>query len=181
MKITVLLTTVILVLSCKNITKSELNSNNTITEELIFNEENRFKLVINALVLLDDVFEVYFYELGEDTFNSQDFVSINVKGLTLSQDIVFELPRKVYPERLRLDFGKFRGQKEIKLNKISMVYGHKYYDFTKSEIKNEFKPSKFLDFNKQSFIIITKEIAGRYDPYFYTKRLSNIVNYLLED
>jgi hypothetical protein len=167
----------LLTYSCKE-DKKDLKED---IKEEIAKEEPILKVKINAKVLVDDVFEVYYYESGMQTFHPEDFVFTKVYGDTLFQDIIFELPEKIYPERLRLDFGKRQNQKEIILNTISLSYGEKIYDFNKEEIENEFKPSKFIDFNKETRVIRTKEIDGKYDPYFYTKKVSNIVNYLLED
>tara|TARA_R110002073_G_scaffold56835_15_gene144551 strand:- start:18726 stop:19268 length:543 start_codon:yes stop_codon:yes gene_type:complete len=150
-------------------------------EEEATTEEPTLKVKINAKVLVDDVFEVYYYETGQQTFHHEDFVFTKVDGDSLFQDIVFELPEITYPERLRLDLGKNTNQKEIELRAITLSYGEKEYNFSKEEIENEFKPSKFIDFNKETRIIKMKEINGKYDPYFYSPKVSNIVNYLLED
>jgi len=143
--------------------------------------DHKIKVVVNATVLEDDVFEVYYYEHGQETFHPLDFVSSSVIGDSMPQDIVFELPKLIYPERIRLDFGKNKNQKNIKLNALKLVCDSKEYIFGKDEISNSLKPSKFIEFSKENQIITPKEIEGRYDPYFYTKNISNIINYLLED
>lgn len=152
--------------------------NDTITIDRI---DCKITVVINATVLENDVFEVYYYENGQETFHSLDFVYSSVIGGPIPQDIIFELPELIYPERIRLDFGKNKNQKNIKLNALKLVCNSKEYVFGKTEIRNELHPSKFIDFDKENNIIKTKEIEGRYDPYFYTKNISNIINYLLED
>ena len=148
---------------------------------IISKTDYRIKVTINATVLENDVFEVYYYELGQETFHPLDFASTAVVGGLNPQDIVFELPELVYPERIRLDFGKNKNQKNIELNALKLACNSKEYVFGTNEIINELKPSKFIDFDKENFIIETKEVEGRYDPYFYTKNISNIINYLLED
>ncbi len=173
MKNILLITLLILLASCGKEKRKEI--------EEINEKENKLKVVINAKVLENDVFEVYFYESGDETFNSKDYVFTKVEGMGENQNIVFNIPDNIYPERLRLDFGKIKTQKPIELNTIKLVFNSKEYIFDKEEIINEFKPSRFIDFDKESFVIKTKEIKGRYDPYFYTKKLNNIINYLLED
>lgn len=175
----------LLIASCadnkkKKIKEDKDNENSSIEEVSEVKEEN-LKVIINAKVLIDDVFEVYFYEVGEETFHSKDFVSSRVTGKLENQDITFILPDRTYPERLRLDFGKNEAQKLILLNSIKITYNKREYLFENQEIATEFKASKFIDFDKEKFIIKTKPIDGRYDPYFYTKKVTNIVNYLLED
>ena len=148
---------------------------------IIDRTDRKIKVVVNATVLENDVFEVYYYEHGQEAFHPLDFISTAVVGGSNPQDIVFELPELVYPERIRLDFGKNKNQKNIELNVLKLASNSKEYVFGTNEIINELKPSKFIDFDKDNFIIETKEVEGRYDPYFYTKNISNIINYLLED
>ena len=136
---------------------------------------------INMIVPKEDVFEVYYFEKGQDGFSSSNYVFKTIKGDPAPQDIYFELPEGVYPERLRLDFGKRRDQGEMKLNFIGLFYNQKEYVFSKSEIIKGFKPSKFMDFTTENMTLTTKIVDGRYDPYLYSMRVSNIVNYLLED
>ncbi len=136
---------------------------------------------INAIVPIDDVFEVYYFDPGQDGFSPRDFVFARVKGDTIPQDIFFELPEGVYPERLRLDFGKREDQGLMKLNTIGLYFNQKEYIFSKSEIIMEFKPSKFLEFDTENMTLNTKIVDGRYDPYLYSKKVNNIVNFLLED
>ena len=136
---------------------------------------------INAIVPKDDVFEVYYFEAGQEKFDSQDYIGVRVKGSPSPQDIKFILPPDIYPERLRLDFGKRTDQGVMKLNSVSLFYGEKNYNFSRSELVKEFKPSKYMSFNTRSMSLETEEIEGRYDPYLYSKKVNNIVNFLVED
>jgi hypothetical protein len=136
---------------------------------------------INAIVPKDDVFEVYYYEPGQTGFNAKDYVFARVKGSSEPQDIYFELPEAIYPERLRLDFGKRQDQGQMSLNLIRLFFNDKDYEFSKSEIVKEFRPSKYLIFDTDEMTLSPQPSDGRYDPYLYTKKVNNIVNYLLED
>lgn len=136
---------------------------------------------LNVVVPRDDVFEVYYFQQGQDGFSPGDYVSKNIKGSPMPQDVFFELPEGVYPERLRLDFGKREDQGPMKLASIGLFYNQKEYVFTKSEILKGFKPSKFMDLDTDDLTLTTRAIDSRYDPYLYSMRVSNIVNYLLED
>ena len=98
-----------------------------------------------------------------------------------AQDILFDLPENMYPERLRLDLGKNVNQDPIKLNSVTLIWNDKKYEFSKEELKNDLRPSKFVIFDKERLIVKTVEVNGRYDPYFYTMNLNNIVDFLLED
>lgn len=149
-----------------------------IQEEL---EMSGIGVYMNVIVPENDVFEVYYFQPGQETFSPKDYVSKRIKGNPMPQDIFFELPEGVYPERLRLDFGKQEDQSQMKLNYIGLFYNEKEYVFSRSEIIKGFKPSKFIELDKDNLTFTTMAIDGRYDPYFYSMRVTNIVNYLLED
>lgn len=166
----------IIMISCKN--NSEKKSSSISEKE---SKDSSLQVIIKAEVLKDDVFEVYYYEKGDKTFTSYDFVSSTIEGKPTKQEIVFKLPDDIYPERLRLDFGKNSNQDKIKLYGISLSYDDKTYAFSEEEIKNKITPSKFIDFDSDKKVIRTRSINGKYDPYFYTFKVSNIINYLLED
>ena len=53
---------------------------------IISKTDYRIKVTINATVLENDVFEVYYYELGQETFHPLDFVSTAVVGGLNPQD-----------------------------------------------------------------------------------------------
>lgn len=173
-----LIIVLLLVVSCKSETKKEVNKNQP---ENIIDQNDYLIVTINAMVLEDDVFEVYYHSKKDKTFKSKNFVTAIVKGKKEPQNIVFSIPKNIYPERLRLDFGKNRNQKLIELNEVKLGYNMKEYIFSEFELKNELKPSKFIQFNKDKLLIQTKQIDEKYDPYFYTMKVSNIIDYLLED
>ena len=144
-------------------------------------ESPHLKVVLDILAEKDDVFEVYYYEPGEKTFTSNKFVFARVNGSENAQEVSFDLPSDVFPERLRLDFGKNGQQNDMKFLGVKLVYGDKEYRFSQEEMANQFKPSKFLLFDPSNNNVKTMSINGRYDPYFYTMKVNNIVNFLMED
>lgn len=145
------------------------------------NEENHLMVVLEVKVKEDDVFEIYYYESGEKTFSPHKFVDTKISGKESIQQVSFDLPQGIVPERLRLDFGKNSNQKEMMFLGAKLVYGDKEYRFSQEEITDQFKPSKFILFDPENNKIKTMGINGRYDPYFYTMKVGNIVNYLMED
>lgn len=146
-------------------------------------KEVNLECIINARVTVDDVFEVYFYEEGDLTFHPQDFVEAKVLGSLEPQEIKFTLPEHIIPLRIRLDVGKNINQEEITLHSVKLVYDDKEYIFTNDLLVNGFKPSKYITINKteRNIKFNTQELEGKYDPYFYSPKISNIVNYLMED
>ena len=67
MKTLTLLLSFLIILSC-----GYGKTNNKTTSKII---QNKIKVIINAKVLENDVFEVYYYESGQETFHPLDFVS----------------------------------------------------------------------------------------------------------
>ena len=140
-----------------------------------------FQIQINAKVLEDDVFEVYYFENGQDGFLANQFVESNVVGTNEFQNILFDLPIEIYPERIRLDFGKNIKQKKIELNYIKINFKDKTYEFTQEQLKNKLAPSKFINFDRENLILEPKVIDQRYDPYLYSFNINGIIDFLLED
>lgn len=173
--ITVLL--VIIFVGCKQ-GKNEYKQKESTISDL---DNLKLELLLEVKVPKDDVFEVYYYESGEKTFSSENFVFNRVKGSEKIQILKFEIPKNVYPERLRLDFGKNISQKKMIFVGAILKYGNKEYIFSDLEINEQFKPSKFMLFDPETREIITQKINNKYDPYFYTMKVNGIVNYLLED
>lgn len=168
---------ILLVVACGQFSKQK-------NKEILFPERVNMTGIgvhLNLIVPEDDIFEVYYFEPGEEGFSPRDFVFKKIKGNEMPQDIYFELPEGVFPERLRLDIGKREDQGQIKLNSIGLFYNEKEYVFSEDEIIKGFKPSKFIMFDTDNMTFTTKVVDGRYDPYFYSMRVTNIVNYLLED
>jgi len=176
-KIILFVCSMVIIVSCKNDRKNDSSIESTIEKE----EMHSIEVYIDAIVPKDDVFEVYFYEYGAKEFKGHDFVYARVEGSTEVQTIGFTLPKYIYPERLRLDFGKNLNQGVIKWKNLRIQFGDKFYDFSKDELGSQFFPSKFINFDAETLTIQTKEIEGRYDPYFYTVKLNNLINYLIED
>ncbi|WP_127136068.1 hypothetical protein [Flagellimonas oceanensis] len=165
------------IIGCKQEPKTEKSTEDSTQ----IKESPNLKVVLEVLTKKDDVFEVYYYEPGEKTFSSNKFVFARVNGSMNVQEVTFNLPSDVFPERLRLDFGKNEQQDEMKFLGAKLVYGDKEYKFSQEEMANQFKPSKFLLYDPSNNNIKTMSINGRYDPYFYTMKVNNIVNFLMED
>lgn len=167
----------IVCVSCKQ-GKNEYKKNESTIGDL---DNLKLELLLEVKVPKDDVFELYYYEPGEKTFSSENFVYNRVEGSEKIQTLKFEIPNNVYPERFRLDFGKNIDQEKMILVTATLKYGDKEYVFSDLEINEQFKPSKFMLFDPETREIITQKINNKYDPYFYTMKVNGIVNYLLEN
>ena len=163
----------IIALSCKEDSKKNVEAD--IIKEVVPKETPTLNVIMNAIVIQDDVFEVYFYEEGQERFDSKDFVPVKVKGSDKAQDIIFKLPEYVEPIRLRIDIGRSTKQKDIKLNDVKLTYKDNSYVFDGEKFSKMFKHNKFVDFNQEDLIIKTKVIDGKYDPYFLSHSIGGVV------
>ncbi|WP_350293395.1 hypothetical protein [uncultured Croceitalea sp.] len=161
--------------------KKGKRENQTISPQIEQFKQAKLELIIEVIVQQDDVFELYYYEQGEKTFSSQNFVYNRINGKNEVQEITFVIPVGIYPERLRIDLGKNNEQEEMFFNGAKLIFGKKEYVFSKEEINEQFKPSKFMLFDPITRSIKTQSINNRYDPYFYTMKVNSIVDYLMED
>lgn len=105
---------VVAFLGCKNNKKSETEKPQVMN--------NSFKLSLNALVLNDDSFHVYYTEDGSINFTEENSIWKEFKGNSNPQQIEFSLPEDVYPTQLRIDFGLNKDQQDIKLESIVLEY-----------------------------------------------------------
>jgi hypothetical protein len=64
----------------------------------------------------------------------------------------------------------------MKFKSVKLSFGNKEYLSTKDKIVNDLKPSEFIDFDNENFIIKIKDIDDRYNPYFYTMKIVNTIN-----
>jgi len=161
--------------------KEGKRTNTTQDEGLTNSNKTKLELVLQVIVPKDDVFEVYYHEPEEKTFTSKNYVFKEIKGGSEIQEVSFTIPDNIYPERLRIDLGKNIDQGEMIFKSARFIFGEKEYVFSEEEIKNQFKPSKFMLFDPKTRKIKTQRINNKYDPYFYTMKVNGIVDYLMED
>lgn len=101
--------------SCKNDQKNE-------NQEDIKKPKNNVSIVLNAVVLENDTFHVYYNEDGSEKFNEENSIWLEFKGKKTPQNIVFELPEDVLPSNLRIDFGINKEQKDIEIKSFKINY-----------------------------------------------------------
>ncbi len=155
--------------SCKNDSKEATSEGTDTKKEEV--KTNQIKITMNALVLKDDSFQVYYRDTDSpEPFDEKKSLYAVFKGSPTAQDIVFALPEDELPSYFRLDYGINKEQSEIIINNIKIEYLGKSFVINKNEIANyiSFNPGT-LKFNKEKGSItpfVSKD--GTYDPMSFT-------------
>jgi len=153
--------------SCKKDSKTAVESS---TNENIVKEKNIFTIIINAIVIKDDSFQVYYKDEEQQPFEEKRSVYAVFKGSNAPQDIVFNIPENVVPNYIRFDYGINKEQSEIIVNNIKICYLGKTFEIKSNELANFISFNEgTLKFNKEKGSIspfISKD--GSYDPMSYT-------------
>jgi hypothetical protein len=149
--------------SCKN---EENKSNESILEkEIETKKDSLFTIVLNATILKDDSFQIYYKSNNEEVFDEKNSLFTEFKGSDKPQDIVFKLPFGVIPDYIRMDFGTNKNQSEIKVNSFKMSYYDKYFQTQESGFFNYMLVEpKTANFNINQATIQPLLINGVYDP-----------------
>jgi len=150
--------------SCKDDPKTEKPAEEATIENKV--DENLFRVTLNATVLKDDSFQLYYREAESGNFEEANSLFVELKGSEQPQDIVFILPADAIPYYIRLDFGTNKEQQPIKVNDFKIeAYGRKFEakgsEFFSYLLINESTMKKDVATSTVT-PILTKE--GTYDP-----------------
>lgn len=132
------------------------------------------KVSIKAKVLEDDIFEVYYAESVQAPYNSQDKLSRFVKGDSIMQNVVFRLPDKIYPMKLRIDLGAKKQETFIKIEEIVLSTGGNSKIFEFDEIQTFFRRNQHLEIDSKNKGYFRKSVDGVYDPFILSGDLTKI-------
>jgi hypothetical protein len=136
--------------------------------------ESNIKIAVKVKVKLDDKFQLFYSDSYINDYNEQNSQIKNVKKSEDTQEVIFEIPNRFAPNRIRIDFGDQIDQKEIILEEISMVVGNKLKSFGPEEISNFFEFNKFATYDVNSKRLLLTPIEGSYDPFLISKNLQSI-------
>ncbi len=120
--------------SCKD------SKNENKSEELAI-DDTQFKVTTNVIVKKDDDFSLFYTEDGSIDFKG-DPIWISVKGSESVQQVVYKLPKDVFPTELRLDFGMKKDQDDIVLQSVDLEYKGKKRTIAGAELGNFFRPDE---------------------------------------
>jgi len=174
-KIVSILILMILMFSCKeneskkqndNINKSDINT------EVDSNQDN-FNIEMNVIVEKPDEFVLYYLEGEQNKIKQRTSISLKVVGSTEPQKLKFKLKDNVLPTKLFLKFGQNQAEQKITFFKTIISYrkdekklvieGSRFFQF--------FNPNEFIDFDKVNNIATLKEINGKMNPAFVSRKV----------
>lgn len=120
------------------------------------------KVEVNAIVPLDDIFQVFYQQDGMTYFAEKQSVITVIKGSNEYQKIDFIIPLSDKPIlKLRFDVGSNKKQKPMIIEDFKLV-----------SLRNSSKFNLTKDFTRNDWVrsngdtIYTQVINNRYDPYF---------------
>ena len=140
----------------------EVEQNKTATGKVV--------VTLNAIVPVDDSFQVFYIEEDSLDFNGDFLIITPVKGKPEAQDIKFLLPDESYPIALRLDIGDNKKQGAINLNTVTVdYYGKSFVIKGGTEFLKYFYPNNVDVKNPTaaSVTLVPVEVGDSHDPMFY--------------
>ena len=155
----------LLVMSCIVSCKSDKEEQKPAVENQGKTKTSDVKVVLDAIVPVDDDFQLYYNEDQTLNFDNDHSVVVNVKGQDKSQLITFYLSNDALPTALRLDPGYVKTQQKITLNSFTVEYYDKKITAKGADIFKYFQPNDNIVVTGNT--LTPKIVAGNYDPMLY--------------
>ncbi len=140
--------------------------------------EDRLIISFEALVELDDKFQLYFRNEVEN-FSEDKSISTSIPASPEFQEVRFVLKELDFPYAIRLDFGENKNQKTILFRNLTFSYNNEKHVLTKKEIKKYFVPNKYIKTDFEELSITPIPLEGGYDPFLSSYNISYFVNKLI--
>lgn len=141
--------------------------------------ENQLILKLSLVIHEDDEFQLFYNSAESTGFTSDNSITHKIKGKDTIQSLFFVLKDDEYPNRLRIDFGNNRNQKQVEVKEIKLSYNEAFKSFSKDEIKVFFKSNEYFDFDFETLMGKGVVINNSYDPYLESMNLSTFINELI--
>lgn len=131
---------------------------------------NNIKLNFEGLYEKEDLFLVYYSTKKNTIYNTQNFITKEIKANNDFQNIEIEFPKGINPYDLRIDFSGNNLQKEIKFNRLVVSDSLNYILINKNNLSAYFDLPKDTEFNKKTSTLkgnlfkLTDTTKG-YNPY----------------
>ncbi len=126
------------------------------------------RIVLDAKVVVDDSFQIFYTEDGTFDFTEESSVRINVNGSNSSQQIVFPLPDKTQISNFRIDTGENPNQKPVVVNSLTVHFYEKKLEMKNMEIIQYFYPNQHLTLDyAKSALVANPPTTGDYDPFLF--------------
>lgn len=159
---------VLMLFGCKEYDSSKLDQRRPVIDDFL-------TVSIKGVFIEDDIIEVYFTENVPEPYSKRNVRSLRVKGNKKTQEIVFKLPDRTYPMKLRIDLGSIGYETPIEIVEIRLSTGGKSKIFNIDEIMQAFRMNQFIEVDSVSNKLIRKKINGVYDPFILSGDLTKII------
>ena len=124
-------------------------------------EPTEIRLELNAVVPINDDFQLFYLEEGEKSLTEKQSIRLKVIGSQEYQTISFKLPFEKSITKLRVDVGRNKDQKGITIKSVKLISQTRSFNF---DIHDNFIPNKYIKWEGET--LITQTINNRFDPNF---------------
>ena len=173
----IIILALLVVLSCNNEKKEEEQKNeNKLSQRILKKIENSseitdfFVLTFEVQAPESDVFQLFYTEDYMLNFSENQVITTAFQGSSNYQEIIFQLPKAVFPDRLRLDVGGNIEQKELKIKSLTISYKSHRIVIPEHLIIEYLEPNGNIeyDLNSSKYYLKTTSYEGQvgFDPYF---------------
>lgn len=123
---------------------------------------SEFIVELEARVLEDDLFMVYYLPEGVKSFSDKQSSFIRIKGGSDIQKIQISIPADKPIQKIRIDIGRNVKQKPLEIKSILLKSSSASFLY-KKDLMKLFKPNYFIEV--KNGLVHTKTVKGRYDPF----------------
>jgi hypothetical protein len=128
------------------------------------------RIIIRGEFKSDDLVEIYYAENSLEEFSSEKKITSKINGKDVIQDVVFLLPEKTYPIKVRLDISDNRDQKGIEIESFHFIIGKDKLEILQKDFGSYFVANNYINFNPNNGKFDCKYIEENgnknYNPYF---------------
>lgn len=186
----VLIALALIVFSCKREKKQEevKEKVKTIEKKDPDFQKDVMVIIVEGVFTKDDNFQLLYTEDSSEEYTLNKRVTKKVKGLNTVQELKYVLPKKIFPRKVRLDFGTNKKQGKISIINVTFLLNNKKVEITSAEFLSCFRPTPWIDQigvdDKSEYNLIVKEIEVNknivlYAPYFVsTEKLQTKLEFL---
>lgn len=152
--------------SCKIDKAKEGEVEDSSKKELV---DSKVKVILDMVVPQDDTFQIYYTEDGTPNCSEEQSVRTSVKGSSMSQQVVFNIPENIGMTYLRIDMGENPDQGTIKINSFTYNYFDKKFESKSNDFFQYFAPTEQMKMNYQESTLTPVKSGEKYDPILYAQ------------
>ncbi len=167
-KIILLLILAISFTACKDNKSKQTQEPVTKTEPVVETKSDFVKITLNAVVPLDDTFVIQYTTQEDGGFKAKNKVFAKIKGSTASQDLVFNLPKEVFPTKFMLKPGT-KNFKDVIINKVIINNDTDVFEFDNANFNKFFNPNKYIKYNTTTNTFVGEKKGNKYIPAFTSR------------